>query len=146
MNRSETAKLLAKAQLIDNRTVDRATVEAWHEAIGHQDYAEAMEALFRHRQTSTDWLEPAHINALVPVIRRERMRDGLVEQAKRALPPPPVEGPPEWFSAEAGMRVRPRPPAVECPWCGAAPSEPCTVRGTDKPLRAPHPSRLEAVS
>lgn len=146
MNRSETAKLLAKAQLIDNRTVDRATVEAWHEAIGHQDFTDAMDALYRHRQTSTDWLEPAHINTIVPVIRRERMRDGLVEQAKRALPPPPIQPPPPGFREAAGLRARPKPPVVQCPWCSAQAGQPCTVRGTDKPMHSIHPSRTEAAA
>lgn len=149
MNRSEVGKLLAKAQLIDNRTVDRATIEAWHEAIGHHDAADAMAALYRHRQTSTDWLEPAHINALVPIVRRERMRDGLVEQAKRALPPPPVVGPPDWFREAAGLRVPEPHPPIPCPWCKAAAHAPCVVRtrsGTEKPLAGHHPSRLEAVS
>lgn len=143
MNRSETAKLLAKAALIDNRTIDRNTVEAWHEAIGHQDFADAMDALFMHRQTSTAWLDPAHINALVPVVRRNR---ATIESKARALTAGPmaaIQGPPEWFREEAGMRTGPKPPAVECPWCGADAHEPCTVRGTDKPMHGSHPSRLE---
>lgn len=146
MNRSDVGKLLAKAQLIDNRTVDRATIEAWHEAIGHHDAADAMEALYRHRQTSTEWLAPAHINALVPIIRRERMRDGLVEQARRALPPPPIQGPPPGFREAAGLGTRPKPPDVACPWCKAQAGKPCTVRGTDKPMHASHPARLEALA
>lgn len=148
MNRSEVGKLLAKAQLIDNRTVDRATIEAWHEAIGHHDAADAMEALYRHRQTSTAWLEPAHINALVPVVRRERQRDGLVEQARRALEPPPIQGPPPGFREAAGMKPRDEHPPIPCPWCGAKAHTPCTARGTrkERKLHGTHEARLEALA
>lgn len=146
MNRSEVGKLLAKAQLIDNRTVDRATIEAWHEAIGHHDAHDAMEALYRHRQTSTAWLEPAHINTLVPIVRRERMRDGLVEQARRAIEPPPIQGPPPGFRKAAGMKPREEHPPVPCPWCGAKAHSPCTIRGTERPLSGYHPARTEALA
>lgn len=149
MNLSEVSMLLAKAALIDNRTIDPNIVRAWHEAIGHHDAADAMAALYRHRQTSTDWLEPAHINALVPVVRRERMRDGLLDRARRALPPPPAQGPPEWFRERAGLRTPDEHPPNPCPWCKAEAHAPCTVRGSGKPMSGHHPARTaptEAVS
>jgi len=69
---SQTAKLLAKAQLVDNRTVDAMTVAAWHEIVGPLDFDDAMTALTEHRRASTDYLMPAHIVAGVKRIRAER--------------------------------------------------------------------------
>ena len=36
--------------------------------------------------------------------------------------------------------------AVACPWCGAAPYEPCLQPATQRPLAAMHPARLEAMN
>jgi hypothetical protein len=141
VNKSETAKLLAKMQLIDNRKVDRATVEAWHEAIGHQDYADALEALDRHRRTSDAYLMPSHINVLCAAVKQDRDRDRAHALALKALPPPPAQAPPEWF-ASGRPRITPKPPEVDCPWCGAHARTRCTVRGTERPTRFPHPSRI----
>lgn len=76
MQRSQTARLLAKAQLIDNRTVDELTIEAWHEVMADVDYDDAMEALSVHRRTSTDWVMPAHIVTGVKAIRKARLNTG----------------------------------------------------------------------
>lgn len=143
VNKSETAKLLAKMQLIDNRTVDRATVEAWHEAVGHNDFADAMSALDQHRRASTAWVEPAHINALVALMRQNRESLRNRARAIGAGPPRAIEAPPAWFN-EGRPRTRPKPPGVPCPWCGATAHEPCTVRGYDRPLSGIHPARSEA--
>lgn len=80
MTRSQTARLLAKAQLIDNRTVDEMTVEAWHEIVGHLDYDDAMEALTEHRRTSTLYLQPAHIIEGVKRLRRARVDLGTAAE------------------------------------------------------------------
>lgn len=44
---------------------------------------------------------------------------------------------------------RPKPLAVPCQWCSAAPGEPCTVGISNNPRRRKmqpgHPSRLEAA-
>lgn len=97
MNKSDTAKLLAKAALIDRRTIDVSDVEAWHEAVGHLDARDAMAALTLHRQRSSDYLQPAHIIALARESRRDREHDEARERAKRALPPPPPTPMPPWF-------------------------------------------------
>lgn len=82
MNISETAKILAKAQLIDNRQVDPQTIKAWHEIVGHLDYRDAMTALNTHRAESTDYLTPAHIIAQARKARRAR---NLEESRQRAI-------------------------------------------------------------
>lgn len=99
MNLAETAKLLAKAQILDNRTVDRVTVEAWHEALQHVDARDAFAALTLHRQRSTDWLQPAHIVALSKETKRDREHDENRARALRALPPAPPKPMPPSFRA-----------------------------------------------
>lgn len=97
MLKSETAQLLGKAALIDNRKVDAATVEAWHEIIGHIDYQTAMAALTIHRGSSPDYLQPAHIIAKLAKARNQR---ALEAGRSRALDPPrpsPRTKMPEWF-------------------------------------------------
>lgn len=79
---SETAKLLAKAQLLDNRTVDRATVEAWHEVVGHLDFRDALAGLDAHRAESTDYLMPAH---LIAQARKARRLREVHESRQRAI-------------------------------------------------------------
>lgn len=97
MELSETAKLLAKAALLDNRTVDEMTVGAWHETVGHLDFRDALRALTLHRQESDAWLMPAHIVRLAPRARREREVVEARERAVRALPPSPPQPMPKAF-------------------------------------------------
>lgn len=75
MTPEDTKKILAKAALVDNRMVDLAGITAWHEIIGHLDFDEALEAVTRFRQTSTDYLMPAHVIAVARRIHSERSTD-----------------------------------------------------------------------
>ncbi|WP_144061089.1 hypothetical protein [Agrococcus pavilionensis] len=59
------AKLLAVAATVDNRIVTREMVGGWMGAIGHLDYEASVRALHEHRRSSTEYLQPAHIAALV---------------------------------------------------------------------------------
>lgn len=103
MQRSQTAKLLAKAALVDNRTVDAMTVEAWHEAIGHLDYDDAMAALTEHRRTSTEYLQPAHITAGVKKIRAARVDRGT---AAEGIPDADPDDIPAYLAALRENRLR----------------------------------------
>jgi hypothetical protein len=97
MLKSEVAQLLAKAALIDNRKIDAATVEAWHEVIGHVDYDVALLALTIHRRTSSEYLMPAHI---IANLRKARDQQSVEANRKRALDPPKPAARtkvPEWF-------------------------------------------------
>lgn len=69
MNISETAAVLAKIRLIDNREVNELVIREWHDAIGHLAYADAIEAVREHRRTSTDYLQPAHLTGLAAQAR-----------------------------------------------------------------------------
>jgi hypothetical protein len=95
--KSETAQLLGKAALIDNRKVDAATVEAWHEIIGHIDYRTALTSLTIHRASSAEYLQPAHI---IANLRKARDQRAIEASRNRALDPPrpsPRTKMPEWF-------------------------------------------------
>lgn len=114
MQKSQTAKLLGKAALVDNRTVDQLTIEAWHEVIGHLDYDDAMTALTEHRRTSTDYLQPAHIVAGVAKVRRARADRGTAAEGVPDADPDDVAGYLEALRENrvrvaAGQDMRPRP-------------------------------------
>jgi hypothetical protein len=81
---ADTARLLAKVQAYDGRTVGQTDVAAWYEALGDVDLAEALDAVAGHFRASTDWLMPAHIRSQVRLIRAERRR--LDRSAVLALP------------------------------------------------------------
>lgn len=91
MLKSETAMLLAKAALIDNRNIDQATVEAWHEIISDIDYADALQAITNHRRESTEYLTPAHIVAGAKKIRAERSTESARQRALTAKASRPKE-------------------------------------------------------
>lgn len=78
---SETAKILAKVQLIDNRTVDRVTVDTWHEIIGHFTYEDVLAAINLHRLESTEYLVPAHIKANMTRAKAIRKRNEAKQRA-----------------------------------------------------------------
>lgn len=142
----DTANLLAKAALVDNRQVSAQVVAAWHEAIGHHHYPDALAALDYHRQTSREYLVPAHINDLVPLIRRNREAIQNHARALTAAPPSPVQPPPPWFWDRAGINRDNRPPNIKCPHCNAAPLQPCTIPNVGRRLPKPHPSRIQALA
>lgn len=68
MNFRETAQLLVKVQLGDNRTVDEATIVYWAETIGDLSYEQADGALRRfRRERPGTYLEPGHLLELAGV-------------------------------------------------------------------------------
>lgn len=69
MNISETAAVLAKIRLIDNREVNELVIREWHDAIGHLSYGDAVAAVREHRKNTTDYLQPAHLTRLVDQLR-----------------------------------------------------------------------------
>lgn len=107
MLKSETAKLLAKAALVDNRNIDRLTIEAWHEIVGHLDYHDAIEALTRHRATSTDYLVPAHIVQGVQAIQAERRAAARREIPADSVPDADPDNIPAYLQAVREGRMRP---------------------------------------
>ncbi len=60
--------------MYDYRTVEEADGLAWHHVIGDLSFDDAMEAVRRHYQQSTDRMMPAHVRQGVKAIREERRR------------------------------------------------------------------------
>lgn len=63
MNVDQVTALLTRIQVLDNRQVDGLTIEAWTPLMAHVDYNLAVEAVNIHFQTSSEYLQPAHIIA-----------------------------------------------------------------------------------
>jgi hypothetical protein len=89
VNIQETAAVLAKIKIGDNREVDSKGVvlKEWHQEIGHLPYQDALEAVVMHRQESTEYLQAGHIVANVGRIRRRRERDDRVANPRQIEPP-----------------------------------------------------------
>lgn len=97
MTEAECAKVLAKIQLVDNRQVDRLTLAEWFDIIGHLDFKLAVEAVRIHRQTSTDYLQPAHIVQIVQGLARVSVKASTsvilaeIEEARSKSVPMPEQ-------------------------------------------------------
>jgi len=77
MRFDETAAVLAKIKLGDNRQVDNAglVLNEWHDAIGDLEYTDAIAAVVLHRRESTEYLMPAHIRVGAKRARESRERE-----------------------------------------------------------------------
>lgn len=62
--------LLAYVRSIQGGEVTRLDVEAWHDVLGHLDYAEAKAAAKAHASESSEHMKPAHIIGRVKQGRR----------------------------------------------------------------------------
>lgn len=74
MNISETGMLLAKIALIENRPATNETIMAWAEILDRVDLSDALEALKKHYQQSTEAVKPAHIIRLAREIKDEKKK------------------------------------------------------------------------
>ena len=88
MNVSETAALLGKIQVGDNREVSDVVVAEWHDTIGYLRYEDAIEAVRLHRRSSAEYLSPAHVVAGAKAIARQRAAQGLPEAYVGSAPRP----------------------------------------------------------
>lgn len=61
MSGEELTVLLARIQVLDNRQVDKLTLQAWEPLMEGVAYADAVEAVNGHFRESTEYLKPAHI-------------------------------------------------------------------------------------
>lgn len=61
MTPQEVAKVVARIQAGDNRTVDQVTLAHWGETIGHLPFADALEAVVMHFRENAAYLMPAHV-------------------------------------------------------------------------------------
>lgn len=76
MNTQELTALLGRIQVLDNRQVDELTLQAWTPLMADLDYTEAVDAVNTHFRESREYLQPAHVRA-------------LVKRAKGSSQPPP---------------------------------------------------------
>ncbi len=73
INLEQTAKLLARIKIGDNRTVnDEVTMDWFHALDGQVTFVDAINAVSLHRRESTDYLQPAHIVRLAKRLREDR--------------------------------------------------------------------------
>ncbi len=72
MTPDQTATVLAKCASIDQRTIGRADVLAWHEIVGHLDHADALDAVKRWYAKTRDRIMPSDLIAEVRAIGNER--------------------------------------------------------------------------
>ena len=82
MNISDTASVLAKIKLGDNRNVDELVIREWHDGIGDLDWADCVEAVRMHRRSSADYLQVFHVRVNVRAIRARRARADRVLAAR----------------------------------------------------------------
>jgi hypothetical protein len=80
MTPEETAKVLTKIQLGDNRQADRLTLAEWHDTIGDLPFEDAILAVSMHRRDSLDYLQPAHIRKNVQRIWADRAEEAKVAE------------------------------------------------------------------
>lgn len=73
MTTDELAKLLARITVLDNRQVDRLTLEAWTPIVGELDYQDALDAVNEHFRTSDRYLLPVHIVTGAAAAKRRRL-------------------------------------------------------------------------
>ena len=66
--------MLAKAALLDRRTVGKAEIVAWQEILSDVDAADAFDAVAIHYSQTSDWLMPVHIRAIADRLDRDRRR------------------------------------------------------------------------
>lgn len=105
MRFDETAAVLAKIKLGDNRQVDNAglVLNEWHDAIGDLDYLDAIAAVVLHRRESTDYLMPAHIRIGARRAKEAREREQRKQRPAIAQSPITLDRPK--FEAETQAAI-----------------------------------------
>ncbi len=91
MTPTEIPTFLARLHLLDNRQIDQATASHWHELLEPYTLTECLAALRTHATTSTDYLLPAHIVALVKTARKDAIMRAEIENPVSAPAPKPPE-------------------------------------------------------
>jgi hypothetical protein len=88
MNIQETAAVLAKIKIGDNREVDSKglVLREWHESIGDLDFADAIAAVAMHRKGSKEYIQAFHVRDNARVIRARRARAQRVNSPRAIAP------------------------------------------------------------
>jgi hypothetical protein len=87
MTPAEAAVLLGGISAFDNRKPDETAAKMWAHALADLRLPDCAEAVTQHFATSTDYLMPAHIRAIVRRIRAQRIAEHPLLE-----PPPELTG------------------------------------------------------
>jgi hypothetical protein len=161
MDRSEIVDLLSVISAYDNRNPSESAVHAWSKSaeLGRWTAHEAAQAVHQHFASSTEFLMPAHVTALVKADRQDRHMRHDQQALEQAPPPDPaaqarideliaqVSEKLSWHDVNgADMSASRAALRVTCPHCGATAGNRCTgARGKVLSKSPCHPSRLEAA-
>ena len=86
MEAVDTASVLEFLSLTDNRKIHPDGILAWHQLIGHLDFAVAREAAHMAKQdASIDWVEPKHILAKARVIAERQTAEIRKEKSSQPI-------------------------------------------------------------
>lgn len=83
MTPEQTGQALAYIAAADRRTLGKADLLVWHDAVGDLPHDDVMDAVRQHYRNSTDFLMPAHVRRAVRKAREDRAGRGVP-----AAPPP----------------------------------------------------------
>lgn len=86
MDKLELSKLLTTFSLVDHRTVEPETVNAWYDVLGDLDVDFAYRAGVEHFRESTDYLTPAHLVAGARRLQQRNTADVREGQARGVIP------------------------------------------------------------
>lgn len=75
MRISDTAQVLARIAVFNNRTVDELVIKAWHEILEPYELADCLRAVTEYFQSSKEWIMPADVLSLVKGYREDRIRE-----------------------------------------------------------------------
>jgi hypothetical protein len=91
VTRAEAAQLLALAQAYDRRTVGRADVMAWADALQDLHPNECADAIREYFRDSDGWLMPSHVRAIVKAKRADKADRRATDQHHAAIAAVPYE-------------------------------------------------------
>jgi hypothetical protein len=121
------------------RVREQFSTRTWHALLSDVDATDALIAVIRLAERQRD-IAVGDIHAEAHRVRAERLTDDSQPDADPDGPRHFRTRLPAVVTAMLSLRV-------PCPWCGAAPEQPCTLPGGAIPLRRTpaHPARLTAV-
>ncbi|MFJ6532452.1 hypothetical protein [Microbacterium sp. NPDC091662] len=86
MSGDELTVLLTRIQTLDNRRVDKLTLQAWEPLMAGVDYADAVAAVNAHFRESTEYLKPAHIIGRIRQARLAALPSTMSPEAGECAP------------------------------------------------------------
>lgn len=75
MRTIDTAQVLARIAVFNNRSVDELVITAWHELLEPYELADCLRAVTEYFQRSKEWIMPVDVLNLVKEYREDRIHD-----------------------------------------------------------------------